>query len=164
MQFYLATLGKALGYKVWVAQNDHKREWKQQSLGPLSIPSLPELKVPKSVADTISFIDVIWLDDLNNIISAFEVEKSTSIYSGILRLHDLSLSLANQDAQLYLICPDSRVKEVQAQLVRPSLQQEKVHNISYILFSDLRCHCDAMCKFGNSMSVLDRISKTSVVG
>ncbi|WP_410512424.1 hypothetical protein PaeBR_20845 [Paenibacillus sp. BR2-3] len=161
IQYHLARLGKALGYQVWIAQNDHKREWNRQSLGYFSIPSLPPLNVPKSVADTISFIDVIWLDERNHIISAFEVEKSTSIYSGILRLHDLSLSIGNQESQLYLICPDSREKEVQAQLLRPSLQQDNMRGISYILFSDLRCDCDAMCKYGRSSDVLDQISKVS---
>jgi type II restriction enzyme len=159
IQHHLARLGRALGYQVWIAQNDHKREWNREYLGKLSIPALPALNVPKSVADTISFIDVIWLDQQNHIISAFEVEKSTSIYSGILRLHDLSLSLGDQESQLYLICPDNREKEVKAQLLRPSLQQDNARSISYILFSDLRCECNAMCKYGRSSDVLDQISK-----
>ncbi|BCG60935.1 hypothetical protein PUR_43600 [Paenibacillus sp. URB8-2] len=159
MQYYLARLGNALGYQVWIAQNDHNRKWNRHVLGEFSVSSLPPLNVPKSVADTISFIDAIWLDEKNNIISAFEVEKSTSIYSGILRLHDLSLSLGNHDSRLYLICPDNREKEVQAQLLRPSLQRKSVNNISYILFSDLRCDCDAMCKYGSSSDVLNQISK-----
>lgn len=159
MQYHLARLGTALGYKVWIAMNDHKRQWNGQALGEFSLPSLPFLDVAKAVADTIAFIDVIWLDDRDRIISAFEVEKSTSIYSGILRLHDLSLSLARAECKLYLISPDRREKEVQAQLIRPSLQQEGLRDISYILFSALKCDCDAMCKFGRSSEVLDRISK-----
>lgn len=159
MQYHLSKLGKALGYQVWVAQNDHKRQWGHQSLGQFSIPSLPRFDVPKPVADTISFIDVIWIDDEDNLVCAFEVEKSTSIYSGILRLQDLSLSLGDQLCQLYLISPNNREKEVKAQLLRPSLQQEKSRSISYILFSDLRCDCDAMCKFGSSSDVLKQIAK-----
>lgn len=34
---------------------------------------------------------MLWLQD-THVVCAFEVEKSTSIYSGILRLQDLSLS------------------------------------------------------------------------
>ncbi|WP_368014047.1 hypothetical protein [Heyndrickxia coagulans] len=37
MQYDLAKLGRALGYKVWIARNDHKRKWNGVSLGELSI-------------------------------------------------------------------------------------------------------------------------------
>ncbi|WP_310833143.1 hypothetical protein [Paenibacillus pedocola] len=164
MQYHLAKLGRSLGYKVWIAQNDHKRQWNNKTLGELSLPALPLLNVPKAASDTISFIDVLWLDAKDCIISAFEVEKSTSIYSGILRLHDLALSLNHPECHLFLITPDSREKEVQAQLLRPSLQQDKIRNLSYVLFSDLRCDCDAMCKYGRSVEVLEKITRRPAAG
>ena len=33
-------------------------------------------------------------------------------------------------------------------------------NIKYILFSDLRKHCDALCKFGESHHIMDKITKS----
>ncbi|MNO71967.1 hypothetical protein D3C76_628980 [compost metagenome] len=159
MQYHLARLGRSLGYQVWVAQNDHKRKWNQQALGEFSLTSLPPLDVSRAAAETISFIDVLWLDDQHRMVSAFEVEKSTSIYSGILRLYDLALSLNQPECKLYLLSPDSREKEIKAQLRRPSLQQGGVQGISYVLFSDLRCDCDAMCKYGRSAEVLEGISR-----
>lgn len=105
-----------------------------------------------------ALIDVLWLDISGNIICAFEVEKSTSIYSGILRLYDLALTMNDQKCKFYLVAPDKREKEIKAQLLRPSFQHEQMCSISYILFSDLRCDCDAMCKFGENASVLDKIS------
>lgn len=156
MQYHLATLGKSLGYKVWIAQNDHKREWNDRNLGEFSIPVLPLKGIADSIRDTISLIDVIWLDENEKIIGAFEVEKSTSIYSGILRLHDLSLSIGI--CNLYLIAPNKREKEIKAQLLRPSFKGNN-NPISYILFSDLRFDCDAMCKFGSGIDVLNKIAK-----
>lgn len=160
MQYHLARLGRSLGYAVWIAQNDHKREWNGEKLGEFSIDDLPLTDIPQSVQDTASLIDVIWLDDRNQIVCAFEVEKSTSIYSGILRLYDLSLSISQGEGRFYLVAPDKREKEIRAQLMRPSFQQSQGLDISYILFSDLRCDCDAMCKFGASYTVLDKISRT----
>jgi type II restriction enzyme len=58
MQYHLARLGRSLGYKVWIAQNDHKRQWNSAKLGEFSLPALPQLKVSKAAFDTISFIDV----------------------------------------------------------------------------------------------------------
>lgn len=158
MQYHLARLGKSLGYHVWIARNDHKREWNNQKLGEFSLSQLKLQDVPAQVQDTISLIDVLWLDNSGSIISAFEVEKSTSIYSGILRLYDLALTMQDQSCKLYLVAPNSREKEIKAQLLRPSFQHDQMCSISYILFSDLRCDCDAMCKFGTNASVLDKIS------
>ncbi|WP_010632599.1 hypothetical protein [Sporolactobacillus vineae] len=161
MQYHLARLGKSLGYNVWIAQNDHKREYNGQKLGEYSISGLPLSGIDKNVSDTISLIDVLWLNQNNKIISGFEVEKSTSIYSGILRLYDLSLSV-DQACKLFLVAPDTREEEIRAQLLRPSFLKEEALKsaMSYILFSDLKCDCDAMCKFGADVSVLNPISKT----
>jgi type II restriction enzyme len=160
MQYYLAKLGISLGYKIWIARNDHKREWNKQKIGEFSISKLIIDNISLSVKDTISLIDVLWIDIDNKIISAFEVEKSTSIYSGILRLQDLSSSLADQNCNFYLVAPNKREKEIKAQLLRPSFQHNEMCSISYILFSDLRYDCEAMCKFGEDITVLDKISHT----
>lgn len=158
MQYHLARLGKSLGYHVWIARNDHKREWNDQKLGEFSLLQLELPNVSAQVQDTISLIDVLWLDDSGSIICAFEVEKSTSIYSGILRLYDLALTIQDHSCNLYLVAPNKREKEIKAQLLRPSFQHEQMCSISYILFSDLRCDCDAMCKFGTNSTVLDKIA------
>lgn len=158
MQYYLAKLGKSLGYKVWIARNDHKRAWNGEKLGEYSLKQLILPAIPQSVYDTVSLIDVLWLDDANNIVSGFEVEKSTSIYSGILRLNDLNLAVAD-GVHFYLVAPDKREKEIRAQLLRPSFRTLHSFSLSYILFSDLRCDCDSMCKFGSDVSVLQKICK-----
>ena len=159
MQFYLAKLGKSLGYNVWIAKGDHTRVWKGERLGNYSLKqlSLPS-HMPQSVYQTVSLIDVLWLDDANNISCGFEVEKSTSIYSGILRLNDLSLSVVG-GGHFYLVAPEKREKEIIAQLLRPSFKQLESLTLSYILFKDLRTDCDAMCKFGHDVSVLQKICK-----
>lgn len=161
MQYHLARLGKSLGYNVWIAQNDHKRTYNGQKLGEFSLSVLPLSGIDKNVSDTISLIDVLWLNQNDEIISGFEVEKSTSIYSGILRLYDLSLSVG-KTCKLFLVAPDKREQEVKAQLLRPAFFKEEAlkSSLSYILFSDLKCDCDAMCKFGVDATVLNPISKT----
>ncbi|WP_052449622.1 hypothetical protein [Neobacillus jeddahensis] len=159
MQYYLALLGKSLGYKIWIARNDHKREWNNQKLGEFSLRNFNIGNCSPSVADTIALIDVLWLDQSEKVIAGFEVEKSTSIYSGILRLTDLLLSIQSEECQFYLVAPEKREKEIRAQLLRPSIQTLPTKSISYLLFHDLRCDCDAMCKFGNDISVLEKIAK-----
>ena len=102
---------------------------------------------------------VVWFEkSTNRITCGFEVEKSTSIYSGILRLSDLYHSFPNNPPSLYLVIPDKREREVINQLMRPSFLINNV-TISYILFSDLKEHCKALCKFGDNKSILQKISK-----
>jgi len=87
--------------------------------------------------------------------------KSTSIYSGILRLTDLSYAIADGDEVFYLIVPDKREKDVCLQLCRPAIKQNNVI-INYILFSELRSHCDALYKFGESHHIMEKIAKRGV--
>ena len=105
---------------------------------------------------------MIWFKkNTNKIIGAFEVEKSTSIYFGILRLSNLYFSISNGEEVFYIIIPDSREKDVVQQLNRPVIKNSKM-NIKYILFSEVRANCDAICKFGSDNSVMEKIAKTTI--
>jgi type II restriction enzyme len=79
-----------------------------------------------------------------------------------LRLTDLSYTIADGDEIFYLIAPNSREKDVQMQLLRPAIRNNKV-KIKYILFSDLRQHCDALCKLGDSHLIMEKIAKEAVL-
>ncbi len=162
MQYHLVKIGNSLGYDVVVAANDRSRSFSDNKFSFLSLSELPSIDVEKDTFNTINLIDVLWIKKgTNTIISAFEVEKSTSIYSGILRLSDLSLSAPAEMQALFLVAPNQREKEVVQQLRRPAFKGNKVP-IQYILFTDLREHCDAICKFGTDHHVMRKISKCVV--
>ena len=160
MQYHLLKIGTALGYDVICASNDKSKSFNGSNFSFLCLPDFPMINTERETQNTIKLIDILWFQKgTNNIIGAFEVEKSTSIYSGILRLTDLAYSIADSGQVFYIIIPDSREKDVKLQLSRPSIKNIKVP-ISYILFSDLRQNCDAICKFGNSHLILEKIAKT----
>ena len=159
MQFHLLKIGNALGYDVIAASNDRSRSHGGNSFSFMSLQQFPEIDLDKETLNTVKLIDVLWFQKgTNNVIGAFEVEKSTSIYSGILRLTDLSYSIADGDEVFYLIVPDKREKDVCQQLSRPAIRQNKVV-IKYILFSELRSNCDALCRFGESHHIMEKIAK-----
>jgi type II restriction enzyme len=162
MQYHLLKIGDALGYDVISASNDKSRSFNGTNFSFLCLPKLPELNTDTDTATTIKLIDVLWFQKgTNNVIAAFEVEKSTSIYSGILRLTDLSYTIADGDEIFYLIAPNGREKDVQMQLLRPAIRNNKV-KIKYILFSDLRQHCDALCKLGDNHLIMEKIAKEAI--
>lgn len=163
MQYHLLKIGSALGYDVICASNDKSRSFNGNNFSFLCLARFPDILTDVDTASTIKLIDVLWFQKgTNNVIAAFEVEKSTSIYSGILRLTDLSYTIANGDEVLYLIAPNSREKDVQLQLSRPAIRNNKI-KIKYILFSDLRQHCDALCKLGDNHLIMEKIAKEAVL-
>lgn len=160
MQFHLLKIGKALGYDPIAATNDRGKCHGEINFSFISLPNFPELKLDRETLNTIQLIDIIWFEkNSNKAVCAFEVEKSTSIYSGILRLSDLAFSFSDNQTALFIIIPNSREKDVVLQLKRPSISNNRI-SIKYILFSDLREHCDALCKFGDSHKILEKIAKT----
>ncbi len=162
MQYLLIKIGRALRYDVYVARNDRHRWCDGQSFALLTVPKLPMLDCAPEVMDTVGLIDVIWLKPgSKEIVSAFEVEKSTSIYSGILRLEDLARSVPDCASHFYLVAPDRREKEVMAQLARPAFRDDiEAIRLSFIPFNDLQCHCEALCMFGEDHTVLRKIARS----
>ena len=67
---------------------------------------------------TIENIDVLWLNR-RTIVRAFEVEHTTSIYSGILRMADLLALIPNIEIDLHIVAPDSRRDKVFEEIRRP---------------------------------------------
>lgn len=159
IQYQLLKIGHSLGYDVVVASNDRSKIYKGNNLSFISLSEFPKLDVPQEDFKTICLIDVVWFEKgTNKIVCAFEVEKSTSIYSGILRLEDLSFSLPSHNAKLYIVIPDDRESEVKFQLGRPSIKKNGLE-ILYVLSSDFLGSCDAMCKFGNDHTIMEKIAK-----
>lgn len=122
IQYHLLTLGAEMGLDVWVARNDRSSSYQGQGLGTLPRMS-QELPTPFNAATqrTIELIDVLWLKG-NSIVSAFEVESTTSIYSGLLRMSDLLALQPNLDINLYLVAPDERRDKVEQEILRPTFQ------------------------------------------
>lgn len=160
MQYHLLKIGNALGYDVIPASNDRSKAHCGNSFSFMCLGQFPDINLDKDTLNTVKLIDVLWFEKgTNNVIAAFEVEKSTSIYSGILRLTDLSYSIAKKDNVFYLVVPNTREKDVVLQLSRPAIKSIQTP-IKYILFSELRQHCDALCKFGDSHKIMEKIAKS----
>jgi len=165
IQYLLIKVGRSLKYDVYVARNDRHRAYDGQSFVLLTIPTLPQMGWPQEAMDTTSLIDVIWLKPgTSEIVSAFEIEKSTSIYSGILRMEDLARSIPECTCHFYLVAPNRREKEVIAQLNRPAFRNDLADiSLAFIPFDNLRDHCDALCKFGEDHTILRKIVQGSAL-
>ncbi len=164
IQYLLIRIGRALNLDVYVARNDRHRTCDGEAFSLLTVPHIPSNQWPTDVTDTVRLIDVIWIQpDTSEIVSAFEVEKSTSIYSGILRMEDLSRSIPDCTCNFYLVAPDRREREVMAQLARPAFRSDLADiTMSFIPFGDLRQHCDSLCRFGDDHTIMHKIARRPI--
>jgi type II restriction enzyme len=114
IQAWLRDLGHALGFDVWIAANDRTRPYREGKLSDGCLVDMPSTVSGIPGADTVRLIDVLWFTgEAKNPAAAFEVEHTTSIYSGIVRMLDLALGIGDGTAfPMFLVAPDSREDEV----------------------------------------------------
>jgi len=87
---------------------------------------------------------VLWLQR-NGIGAAFEIESTTAIYSGLLRMSDLLAMQPNINIALYLVAPDERRDHVHREIRRPTFArlERQLHEVCrYIPFSKLEASVD----------------------
>jgi len=68
--------------------------------------------------DTIRQIDVLWLKG-RSMARAFEVEHTTAVYSGLLRMADLLALQPNMQIRLHIVAPEERREKVLREIKRP---------------------------------------------
>ena len=141
IQWMLLKLGSDLGLDVWVARNDKNREYEGKSFQ--DIPNLRG-ELPRQFDNatnrTIELIDVLWLQG-DAILAAFEVEHTSAIYSGLLRMSDLVSMQPNIKLKLYLVAPDDRREKVMNEINRPTFTRLKPplpEICKYISYSQLK--------------------------
>ena len=118
MQALLASIGAQMGMKVWIPRADRAAvlaQWRDEDQALIHI--LP-LNYDETTLKTIEQIDILWLKR-RAIVRAFEVEHTTSIYSGILRMADLLALQPNMNIRLHIVAPVERREKVFQELRRP---------------------------------------------
>lgn len=166
IQGWLRDLGTALGFDVHVAVNDRSRDYAGGRLGD-GCCELPSSLAGRPGSDAIRLIDVLWLHPGTNgegersVAAAFEVEHTTSIYSGIVRLLDLALGAPSGSATgLYLVAPDARREDVSLQLARPAFARVRDLRVRFLSYSALRENRDAMARFGSGVKAIEAVAHT----
>jgi len=118
IQALLANIGAQMGFKIWIPKSDRNSvftEWRSEARPVLE--TLP-LNYDEATIKTIEQIDMLWLSG-RSIVRAFEVEHTTSIYSGILRMADLLALQPNMNIKLHIVAPHARREKVFQELLRP---------------------------------------------
>ena len=149
IQYLLLKFGSEMGLDVWVARNDLSKEFEGTVFKEFARlrRELPR-QFDEATNKTIENIDVLWLQG-DAIIAAFEIEHTTSIYSGLLRMSDLISMQPNIKINLYIVAPDERRDKVIEEINRPT-------------FAKLKSPLNKICKFIPYSKLKERYEKARV--
>lgn len=118
VQALLAQIGLRMGLRAWIPRSDKSRVLKEIADADARLLDRLPLNYDDITLRTIEQIDVIWLKG-RSIVRAFEVEHTTAVYSGILRMADLLALQPNMDIRLHIVAPSTKREKVMQELRRP---------------------------------------------
>lgn len=119
MQWILARLGIKAGERVWVPVGDQSRLKKAYEFESFDPEFSAGIDLPHSYIEN---IDVVWKQQFR-IGAAYEIENSTSIYSGLLRFADLNIIAPNTLYPMFVVAPKERKNRLREQLRRPAFKR-----------------------------------------
>ena len=119
VQSKLAELGEKLGFRIWIAKSDRNKVlkiWK-----PKKDTLIEDLNIglPQSASTIVKLIDVLWLKN-NLVVRAFEVEETTMVYSGLLRMTDLMTLSPNTRIKLHIVAAEKKFDKYDKEVNRPT--------------------------------------------
>lgn len=118
IQGLLADIGRQMGFRIWLPRNDRGAVLRDfPSVQSAIVDTLP-LKYDDTTLRTIEQIDLLWLRG-RAIVRAYEIEHTTAIYSGILRMADLLALQPNLRIATHIVAPAERRESVLDQIRRP---------------------------------------------
>ena len=119
VQAKVAQIGAEMGFRIWVPRNDKARVLKHipATMHEKFLDSLP-LNYDDTTLRTVEQIDVLWLKG-RSMARAFEIEHTTAIYSGLLRMADLLALQPNMDIRLHIVAPPDKREKVLREIRRP---------------------------------------------
>lgn len=118
IQALLAKIGHVMSFSVWVPPADRASVLREEKSIESSLLDQLPLNYDTTTLKTIENIDVLWLKG-RSMARAFEVEHTTAIYSGILRMADLIALQPNMDIRLHIVAPEERRRKVFEEIRRP---------------------------------------------
>jgi hypothetical protein len=138
MQWRLIRLGEKASLDIWIPANDQSKEYEGNRFREHV---LREFQQGLDVPPTIKNIDVVWKFGPYSIKSAFEIEHSTSVYSGILRLSDLRAETPNSTFPLFIVADRARKHKVLSELMRPTFSSPALRLnevVKYLSYENVR--------------------------
>ncbi len=128
VQTLLSAIGFAKGNDVWCPQSDRAGlDWAVADRCPLHNTLPPRFR---SVEPVLSEVDVVWMRrGAGDLVALFDVEHTTTIYSGLLRFNDIHLVAPELHPRFSVVADDVRRSLYVRQVNRPTFQRSGLAEI-----------------------------------
>ncbi|WP_025847935.1 hypothetical protein [Paenibacillus ehimensis] len=137
MQIALIEIGRHLGFRTWVAQNDKGIVYKNQKIGEMNgvIASLRDdenlITSFREAQRAALLIDCIWFKNGKLMPAVIEVEHSTGVTSGLTRMKGLQDALPPFPTRYVIVAADEDREKVFKEASRPQFQSLNTRFFSY---------------------------------
>jgi hypothetical protein len=136
IQAKLRDIGFAEGYDVWVA--DRGVLWEDGQLGDGCLTDLPVI-APERTRAVMRMIDVIWFrKGTGNPVRFFEIEHTTSVYSGLLRFNDVMVDFPIPQA--FIVGDGDKTKaKFEREITRRTFEYSGLQDVTqFLLYGQVR--------------------------
>lgn len=146
IQVALVEIGKQLGFRTWVAQNDRGIVYKGQTIAEMDtvIARLEDEQLVRAYADAqhaARLIDVIWFKNGRLMPAVIEVEHSTGVRSGLTRMKTLQDSLPPFPTRWVIAAPDEDRDKVLREAATPQFHSLQPKYFPYSAIEELYSLC-----------------------
>jgi hypothetical protein len=161
IQVALVLIGQYLGFRTWIAANDHSIQYAGRRLVemPGVIPDLANERVMAGNGEgarAAHLIDCIWFRNGRLMPAVMEIEHSTGVASGLTRMkgfYDLGPQL--RDIRWTIVAPDEDRQKVFDQANRPQFRQLDTRYFPYSAVEELYSLCERRRPKGITDEFLD---------
>jgi len=161
MQWVLLNMGLRAGEKVWAPRNDQSRITSRFQFTGFEEKFAAGLNAQVKYVEN---IDVVWKEEYR-IDAAFEIENTTSVYSGLLRFADLTMVAPNTLYPMFIVAPSERRNRVREQLNRPIFRHLRLgEKVSYLSYETVQEVDDFFGDEGKGLSVEVLVGKSEKLG
>ncbi len=136
VQAKLRDIGIFEGYDVWVA--DRGTKWNGEELGSGCLPELPVIAADRTRI-VMKNIDVIWFRrGTGHPVRFFEIEHSTSVYSGLLRMNDVMIDFPITEA--FIVGDGEKTqRKFEREIARRTFEQSGLLKVTkFLLYEQIR--------------------------
>jgi len=155
IQWILLDLGRKMGLSVWAPIADRSHCCDRGRIGDILelVDKLPG-QFSKAALRTVRYIDVMWIRK-QAVVGAFEIEHTSTIYSGLLRMSDMLTMHPSSPIHWYIVAPDQRYDKFANEVARPTFRylEPPLHTVcGFLPYSRLLEAVESAAQFAEYLS------------
>ncbi len=160
IQIALYFIGLQLGYRTWIAKNDHSIVYENKKILEYKgvVRSLREeglMNLQQGVVEAASLIDCIWFKNGSLLPAIMEIEHSTGVTSGLTRMQKLQSLIPGIKTKYVIVAPDEMRSKVKSEANKTIYRELEALFFPYSAVEELYSLCQRRRLKGVTQEFLD---------